>query len=92
MVSTRTKRYKKAIHTSWSKKLIKPVATMGLPIQIYQATHCFSIHEREEKSVPAYRLSMTFVVALNDIVEERRRRDGGQAKKRAMAADKWVFI
>lgn len=36
------------------RKLIKPVAIIGLPIQRYHAAHCCSPHDRAEKSVPAY--------------------------------------
>jgi hypothetical protein len=40
--------------TSWSRKLIKPVAITGFPIQTYQANQCCSSHESEENSIPEY--------------------------------------
>lgn len=40
--------------TSCSKKLIKPVAMTGLPIETYQFTHWCSSHDSDVKSVPEY--------------------------------------
>lgn len=43
-----------SVHTSWSKKLARPVARMGLPIQRYHAAHCVSSQLSFVKSVFAY--------------------------------------
>jgi hypothetical protein len=38
-----------------SKKLIRPVAMTGFPIQMYQSIHALSRKLSEERSVPLYR-------------------------------------
>jgi hypothetical protein len=46
------------------RKLISPVAMTGLPIQIYQATHCCSAQLRELRSaevMPSYKVEATNV-------------------------------
>lgn len=43
--------------TSCRRKLMRPVAMTGFPIQIYQATHCFSNQLRAARSVAPYSVS-----------------------------------